>query len=103
VWTGQEALDQHLVDHLGGLREALDEARRLGHLPADAPIVELPRQEPTLLDVALKLVGLGQSKTLVDAVPVQIKDIARAVAPFAIYDPDVALARIPWAEVGGSW
>jgi protease IV len=103
VWTGQEALDHRLVDRLGGLREALDEARRLGHLPADAPILELPKQETSLLDVALKLVGLGPSgTTIIDSLPVQIKDLARAVAPFAIYDPGVPLMRMEWADVGGN-
>ena len=32
VWTGQEALERHLIDHLGGLREALAAARALPHL-----------------------------------------------------------------------
>jgi protease-4 len=100
VWTGQEAFDRRLVDRLGGLREALEEARRLGHLPADAPILELPRQDETLLDLALRLVGLGPSgKTLVDGLPVQVRDIARAVAPYVIYDPGVALARMEWADL----
>ncbi len=44
VWTGQQAFERHLVDHLGGLREALDAAREAGLLPADAPIVEMPRR-----------------------------------------------------------
>jgi protease-4 len=104
VWTGQEALDHHLVDRLGGLREALEEARRLGNLAYDAPIVELPKQEETLLDLALKAVGLGPSnKTLLDGLPVQVKDLARAVAPFAIYEPGVPLTRMEWTEVGASW
>ncbi len=101
VWTGQEALDHHLVDHLGGLREALDEARRLGNLPYDAPIVELPKPEQTLLDMALNLVGLGpnNAKTLVDGLPVAVKDIARAIAPMMVYAPDVPLARMEWVEL----
>ena len=42
VWYGQEALGHKLVDRLGGLREALAEARARGHLRDDAPIVEVP-------------------------------------------------------------
>ena len=30
VWTGEEAFDRHLVDRLGGMREALEMARSLG-------------------------------------------------------------------------
>jgi protease IV len=103
VWTGQEALDHHLVDHLGGLREALAEARRLGNLPYDAPILELPKVEETLLDTALRLVGLGPKNLLLDGLPVQVKDLARAIAPFAVYEPGIPLTRMEWTEVGSSW
>jgi protease IV len=104
VWTGQEALDHHLVDGLGGLRQALDEARRVANLPYDAPIVELPKLDETLLDIALDLVGLGpSSKTLLDGLPVQIKDLARALAPMAVYEPGVPLARMEWVEAGSDW
>src|SRR6185503_4406861 len=33
VWTGRQAFDRKLVDHVGGIREALDEARRQARLP----------------------------------------------------------------------
>ena len=45
VWTGQQAFDRHLVDHLGGIREALADARASAFLPDDAPIVEYPSPE----------------------------------------------------------
>jgi len=38
VWTGEQALERGLVDQLGGLRAALDEARELAGLDADAAI-----------------------------------------------------------------
>jgi protease-4 len=41
VWTGRQALEHGLVDHLGGLRRAVAEARSLGGLPPDAPLREL--------------------------------------------------------------
>lgn len=101
VWTGQEALDHHLVDRLGGLREALDEARRVANLPYDAPIVELPKPEMTFLDMALNLVGLGpNTKTVVDGLPVAVKDVARAIAPMIVYAADVPLARMEWVDLG---
>jgi protease IV len=104
AWTGQEALDHHLIDHLGGLREALEEARRVANLPYDAPIVELPKLDQTLLDYALDAVGLGpSSKTMLDGLPVQIKDLARALAPMAVYEPGVPLARSEWVEVLDGW
>jgi protease-4 len=46
VWSGQDALEVGLVDRLGGLREAVAEARTRGGLPDDAPVqpaVRLPK------------------------------------------------------------
>ena len=39
---GSRRSSKHLVDHLGGLREALAAAREAAHLPDDAPIIESP-------------------------------------------------------------
>ncbi len=57
VWTGQQAIGKGLVDKIGGLREALAEARRLGRLPADSPIAESPEEDDSLLGFLLDLVG----------------------------------------------
>jgi protease-4 len=38
VWTGRDALDNGLVDTLGGLRDAVRIARSRAGLPADAPV-----------------------------------------------------------------
>ena len=38
VWSGRDGLATGLVDQLGGLREALAEARTRGDLPDDAPV-----------------------------------------------------------------
>jgi protease-4 len=103
VWTGQQALERGLVDKMGGIREALDEAREAGGLPADAPIVELPRIEKTLLDTALGLSGIdgraGSPVMRIDALPVQVKDVARAIAPVAVYTGDVPMARMEWVPL----
>lgn len=37
VWTGAQALENGLVDQLGGLQEAIAKARELAKLPADTP------------------------------------------------------------------
>jgi protease-4 len=103
VWTGQEALDRKLVDKLGGLREALTEARTLGHLAEDAPFVELPRVEHSLLDIALGLVGIRTSAAqdgVMAILPEPIKRIAVAVAPMAVFTGDVPLARLEWVNAG---
>ncbi|MDQ6744074.1 MAG: S49 family peptidase [Candidatus Dormibacteraeota bacterium] len=55
VWTGRQALDRGLVDEMGGLRRALEEARKRAGLPPDAPLRELStgrREMPPALATA---------------------------------------------------
>jgi protease-4 len=97
VWSGREAAAHHLVDRLGGIREALDQARWLGGLPSDAPITELPVPESSLLDLALKLAGASESESeakLAGILPSQLVDFARAMAPFTMYGGAESLARL---------
>ncbi len=60
VWTGQQALENGLVDELGDLHRAIDKARQLANLPEAAPAVlirekgkpigvELAEQNPAAL------------------------------------------------------
>jgi protease-4 len=104
VWTGQQALAVHLVDHLGGLREALAAAREAGGLPDDAPIVESPRESESLLDKAIQLAGGGggddRARALVESLPPAVRDVARSVAPLVVYRGDEPLARMEWVPVG---
>ena len=60
VWTGRKRAARTSSTSLGGLREALDEARRSTGLPEDAPITELPVPESSLFDLALKLAGVAE-------------------------------------------
>ncbi len=46
VWTGRQALANGLVDEFGGVDKALAEARRLGGMRDDAPLVELQGRGP---------------------------------------------------------
>jgi protease IV len=100
VWSGRQAARHHLVDRLGGIREALEQARCLAGLADDAPITELPVPESSLLDLALKLVGVRESEAAsLGILPSQLVDVARAMAPFAIYAGDEALARMEWVPI----
>lgn len=104
VWMGQEALQYHLVDHLGGLRDALDAARHAGGLPEDAPILELPHEDRTLLQRAVDA-AIGASaereQAAFESLPPAIRSIARAVAPLVVYTQDEPLARLEWVDAGG--
>ncbi|MBK8214473.1 MAG: signal peptide peptidase SppA [Myxococcales bacterium] len=102
VWAGQQALDKKLVDEMGGLRHALEYARKAGHLPDDAPIQEEPPIEKTFLETALEIVGISPGPLVVDGLPLQIRDAVRAVAPMAIYTDSTPLARTEWEPIGES-
>ena len=39
VWTGEQALQNHLVDRLGYFEDAIAEARQLAKLPTTSPVV----------------------------------------------------------------
>jgi protease-4 len=106
VWVGQQALDRGLVDHLGGLRDALQAARDAAHLPDDAPILESPRESQSLLELALDAVGGGSlgveatEKSLARALPPAVLGLARALAPLVVFRGDEPLARLEWVDPG---
>lgn len=95
VWMGRAAQRHGLVDHIGGLRQALAEARRLGDLPDDCPIVELPPPEFSLLRVASSLANTEHdtaAELLQLALPRQVRDTLRSASPFLVFEPDKPLA-----------
>ena len=101
VWTGAQALPIGLVDKIGGLREALEEARRLGNLPVDAPFTETPEEDDSLLGVVLKLVGItsiGMNGAAAMALPPAFLDIARSLSPFLVFESQRPLARSEFVE-----
>lgn len=101
VWTGAQAAQRRLVDRIGGLRQALAEARRLGRLPDDTPVVALPEDESSLLGVLLGLTGISAGEAPPGlaraAIPPVLLDAARALAPFLVFDPGTPLARMELA------
>jgi protease-4 len=58
VWSGRDALENGLVDTLGGLRDAVQIARERAGLPADAPVTRALRVPP--------LARLGRPRTSED-------------------------------------
>jgi ClpP class serine protease len=97
VFTGSQALGAHLVDEMGGMRQALDWARAAAHLSEEAAVVELPVVEGSLVGRLLGLEGMkadGQVLTLLPAVAA----MARQVGPMLVYDGDQPLARLEWTS-----
>ncbi len=97
VWTGAQAKERRLVDHLGGLREALVEARKRADLPPDTTIVELPEEDESLLGSVAKLVGITAAPQAPLAgmfIPPVFMDLARGLAPMMVFDGTKPLARM---------
>jgi protease-4 len=105
VWTGEQARENGLVDEVGGLRQALAYARRLSGLSSQAPIVELPQFERTLLSRVLGMSGVGEASalatpaSLTSLLPPELRQTARALAPFLIHSSEVPLMRLEYVVV----
>jgi protease-4 len=98
VWTGEQARENGLVDEVGGLRQALAHARRLGGLPSDAPIVELPQFERSFLARVLGVPGItaeaAAGPALEQLLPASARHMAAALAPFLIHPSHEPLMRL---------
>ena len=66
VWTGADAVKQGLVDALGGLEDAVAEARTLGNVDDSTPLEVYP-PSPTLIDFVQSF--RGTSTSLVNTEP----------------------------------
>ncbi|MEI9937221.1 MAG: signal peptide peptidase SppA [Pseudomonadota bacterium] len=100
VWTGQQAFDRKLVDELGGLRQALALARKLGNISDHGPIVELPPPDTTLLGRLLGIEGIKENPPAAAALlPSQFFDLVRALAPFVAHAGDKPLALMELTSV----
>lgn len=76
IWMGDQAIDNGLVDHLGGFGSALAAARQAAGASPEIGIRIVPERPATLLDYALSLLGLGASPT--DPVALESQDAALA-------------------------
>ncbi len=77
VWTGEQALQNKLVDQLGGFSDALAAAKKAAKLPPDREVamVELPEQ-PGLL---AKLLGGGLLTAQAPELPAAMRSMAPAL------------------------
>jgi protease-4 len=94
VYTGEQAMKIRLVDELGGMRQALEYARKLAGLPEYAPVIELPVPDSSLIGRLLGIEGVSSQATI--PMPKPLLDMARALAPFAMQDQDAPFARLEW-------
>jgi len=105
VWTGEQARERRLVDRIGGLREAIEEARKATQLPSDSPILELPAPPQDLLSTALRLAGVpgatGASEEPATGaseqpapLPPDLLRLLRQLAPLSLHEVDTPQARL---------
>ncbi len=97
VWTGEQAKDRKLVDELGGIRQALEYVRKQAGLSEDAPIVELPEIQTSLLGQLLGIEGLRADAKI--SIPQQISGMIKALGPFMVYQSDKPLMLLEMAPV----
>lgn len=103
VWTGKQGLTRGLVDRIGGLREALADARAQGGLPSDSPIVESPDDDDSMLSFLLGLVSgkrLGSATGLGFTLPPAVLSLAQILTPFLVFEANKPLARTDFALEG---
>lgn len=111
VWTGEQAKDKGLVDEIGGLRQALAQARKLAGLSERAKIIELPVVSESLVSRALGIPGLSaliDANTLGNREPPlaaalsslpALKNWVRSVEPMLIHREKTPMLRLPYSEV----
>lgn len=97
VFTGEQALSHHLIDELGGLRQALKYARTLARLSEHAPIAEYPPPDSSLIARLLGVEAHAAQTQL--PLPKQLLEAAKALAPFVMHDPDQPMARLEWVAL----
>jgi protease-4 len=88
VWTGAQAVEQKLVDKLGGLHDAIDEAKNAAGIEPEeeVDIVFYPKEKPLLARLAEILGGQASIR-----LPAPLERLAQIVAqPF----PDGALLTL---------
>lgn len=82
VFSGGQARELDLVDQIGYLDDAVLLAGRLAHLPADAPVLMLRRDNDrahTLLDIT------PNSPTMTSLVPLKVPGLDRSSLPTFLY------------------
>ncbi len=101
VYTGAMAKPIQLVDRLGGLGDAIEEAKRRMGLSTDAKVqlFELPKQSTSLLGVVANLLGANAQQPLgITDLPI-VQDLVRGIPGSILVSPDAAQARLPYEIV----
>jgi len=71
IWSGVDALEQGLVDKIGGLQDAIEIAKNMAGLGEKYRIIELPEQEDPLTKIIEELTQTAYSKVIGDKLGAQ--------------------------------
>jgi protease-4 len=63
VFSGNEAKALGLVDKIGNIQDAISEAKKLGKLEEDAPVIELKPKKPLLDEFMNSKFGMEKVKS----------------------------------------
>ncbi len=102
VWTGAQAMDKGLVDRMGGVVDAIVEAKKRAGLRDDdrVEIVTLPIERASWLGQVLRIAGgsvhLGAGTPTLTDLPL-LGDMLRMLPGSLLVNPDVPQARLPFA------
>jgi protease IV len=96
VWTGLRAQEVGLVDKLGGVGDAIEEARKRMKLPEDERIelVQLPAVEQGLISQLRRFVGAEATAPGLPATAIQ--GLIEGLMPSLLLAPGKAQARLPF-------
>ncbi|WP_066362774.1 signal peptide peptidase SppA [Herbidospora mongoliensis] len=95
VWTGADARDNGLVDQLGGVEDALAEARKRAGLAADAPVRSYPKINP--------LERLIPAESSEDKTAAMTRIRVEAWGPLAAFAADLGLPAAGPLVLPGTW
>jgi len=85
VWAGTSAFNLKLVDKLGGLDEAINEAKKLANIPHEEEIgVQIYPRKRTFLDVVFELMGT-KAKTQGPAIDVDVDPVHQLETKLNMY------------------
>jgi signal peptide peptidase SppA len=105
VWTGLRAKEVGLVDRLGGIGDAIEEARKRMRAGEGerVELVQLPYAAPGLVQQLLRSTGAAQAIQAEAGLGVgaaaELRSLLAGLMPSVLWQPEVAQARLPF-ELG---
>ncbi|MEM9487504.1 MAG: signal peptide peptidase SppA [Myxococcota bacterium] len=93
VWTGAAARENGLVDRIGGLAEALAEARQLGGVADDAEL-EIYPPEPTVIDIINSFGDVSASSGLSARVDAVLATLGQVLGPIEVSATRTLLGQV---------